>query len=117
MKRTLLLDDDVDLCAVMVQFFESLGMKDFVSIHSYDQLVHLQDLNFDVALIDVNLGVDLPTGYDAYTYLMKKNFRGRIVFFSGHARSSPIIQKALLIPDVQFLEKPAELDEIERILL
>lgn len=118
MKKVLILDDDHDLCLVMSQMFEALGAENTVAVHSLAELQTSQDraLHADLALLDVNLGENAPTGVDAYYWLRDHGFHGQAVFFTGHARSNPLIKKALEIPNVKLLEKPAPIDAIEALL-
>jgi response regulator of citrate/malate metabolism len=117
-KKVLLLDDDRDLCFVMKEMLLVLGAKSCFCTHSFQDLtLHLTEaLDTDLALLDVNLGDELYNGIDAYEWLMKEGYQGRIVFFTGHARSHPWVKKALQIPNVQLLEKPAPIDKIENLL-
>lgn len=117
-KRVLLLDDDRDLCFVMKEMMLVLGAQSCFCTHSFKDLTsHEGDaLNTDLALLDVNLGDEKYNGLDAYEWLKKLGYAGDIVFFTGHARSHPWVKKALEIPKVRLLEKPATIDKIEKLL-
>lgn len=118
MKTVLILDDDEDLCGVVKDIFMMLGASNCVCATS---LLGLKDqsaeaLLCDVAVLDVNLGALNPSGLDAYEWLMSVGFRGRVVFFTGHARSHPLIQSALKYEGVKIIEKPAPMYELESLL-
>lgn len=117
-KRVLLLDDDRDLCFVMKEMLLVLGAQSCFVSHSYYDLTQHEDeaIHTDLALLDVNLGDEKYNGIDAYEWLKKLGYPGEIVFFTGHARSHPWVKKALEIPKVQLLEKPATIDMIEKLL-
>jgi len=119
MKRVFLLDDDPDLSLMMKYFFERLGYSDSAFYASFEELKQNLDfaLSSSVAFLDVNLGVDKPTGLDAYQLLAENGYKGRVVIFTGHARSHPLVQKALQIPGVILLEKPASREKIAEVLV
>jgi len=95
-----------------------LGAKSCFCTHSYQELMkhETEALNTDLALLDVNLGDENYNGLDAYEWLKKIGYNGEVVFFTGHARSHPWVKKALEIPRVKLLEKPATIDKIEMLL-
>ncbi len=117
MKNVLFLDDDKDLCYVIEQLFYTVPGISCTSIHSVEDLKKLiPGTTFDIAILDINLGPDLPTGLDAYTYLIEKQFKGKIVFFTGHGKTHPLTQAALKFPNTMVLEKPASVESILAIL-
>lgn len=119
MKRVLLLDDDIDLCTVVSEIILDLGSPNCLCIHSVDDLKKLDNkiFEFDVMLLDVNLGNNGSTGVDAYHWLVEKKYQGKIAFFTGHARSNPLVKKALEDPGISLIEKPAGLSEIQNLLV
>jgi DNA-binding NtrC family response regulator len=118
MKRVLLLDDDIDLCTILVEIIIDLGAPKCVCVHSVEDLQKIPNINseFDIALLDVNLGLDAPSGFDAYDWLVQNNYRGEVAFFTGHSRTNPQVQRALEIPHAILLEKPANVSDIERLI-
>jgi FixJ family two-component response regulator len=117
MKSILILDDDRDLCIVLKDLFQIFGVTKCVFLNSVEELKKIQNvLEFEIALLDVNLGDNLPSGIDAYDWLIQKNYHGQIVFFTGHARSHPMVEKALSFPNVTLLEKPAAISSFEKLL-
>lgn len=117
MKSVLLLDDDKDLCVLMISIFTELEIKG-TCVHSFDELqkIDLKKENFDLVFLDINLGPGVKNGIDAYDWVKSKHFNKKIVFFTGHARNYPLLQAKLGEPNVSVLEKPAELETIEKIL-
>ncbi len=107
------LDDSDDLRELMPVLLESsLG----VSCVSFAHLMELQQhseevLRAKVAILDINLGPDEPDGVDAFHWLMARGFQGKILFFTGHARTNP--QVALAEESgVEVLEKPLQPDKL-----
>jgi DNA-binding NtrC family response regulator len=118
MKRILFLDDSKDLCKLMENMFDLMGFTDVNCFNSYEEISKLpvDKLNFDLAFLDVNLGNDVPTGIDVFSYLLKHDFQGKVIFLTGHGRSYPALQKTLEHPNVRVLEKPTDIGTIEAIL-
>lgn len=115
MKKILLLDDNKELCMLMTTMFMELGNHDVHCFHSYSDVATLspQQLNFDIAFLDVNLGVNAPSGIEVFDWLIKNGFKGKVIFFTGHARSYPLLKKSMEYPNVQLLEKPADIEKIQ----
>lgn len=118
MKKVLILDDDPELCAVMKDMFLAIGASQCVCATSLEELQARSEeaLRCDVAILDVNLGARHPNGIDAYRWLLSVGFPGDVVFFTGHARSHPLVQGALKYEGVRILEKPAPIRELEELL-
>lgn len=117
MKKILLLDDNKELCTLMEKMFEQFGTTEVSSFHSYSEVESIADkLNFDLAFLDVNLGINARSGIDVFNLLMQKGFKGKIVFLTGHASSYPLLKKTLEYPNVRLLEKPADVAVIESIV-
>ena len=114
----ILLDDDKDLCTVLSEIIVDLGSPHCVTVNSLEELKKLESkiFDYDIALLDVNLGDDKPTGIDAYNWMLEKGFKGKFAFFTGHARSNPLVKVAIEIPNVTLLEKPANLAEISELI-
>jgi DNA-binding NtrC family response regulator len=114
MKKVLFLDDDKNLCHLMVELFEESKDVEVSTVNNYSELISFADniQKFDVIFLDVNLG-EGPSGLDAFEWLKKMNFEKRIIFLSGHAQSYPQIRNAIAMPNVYFLAKPAQIKQIE----
>jgi FixJ family two-component response regulator len=103
-----ILEDDADLRTLFAELFESsLGVQ-AITARSVAQLVDQAPavLHTQLALIDVNLGPDVPDGFDAYDWLREHQYAGRVVFLTGHAESDPLMQRARTVSNVQVLHKP-----------
>jgi ActR/RegA family two-component response regulator len=112
----LILDDDADMLASLVDFARTLSGRKCVAVASYDALIalapHLAD--FSVAILDINLGAGRPNGIDAYRWLLDERFPGRIYFLTGHARNHPLVEEARRLGNVEIIEKPAGIGTLER---
>ncbi|PTL83225.1 response regulator [Vitiosangium sp. GDMCC 1.1324] len=110
MLRVLVLEDDEDLRTILCELLSLSGVGECVSAGSLEELRHKQAeaLGCGLALLDINLGAEVPSGLDAYRWLKDNGFSGRTVFLTGHARSHPLVREALELTHVQVLSKPIE---------
>jgi FixJ family two-component response regulator len=106
--RILLVDDDVELGAVMCELFRDAGAEDCLVAHSLHELEQQRDraLGCDLAIVDVNLGHDQPSGLDVHRWLRDSGYQHRIVFLTGHAQSHPLVMAAARTPGTEVLAKP-----------
>jgi DNA-binding NtrC family response regulator len=116
--KTLVIDDDEDLRLLLCEVVTSLSNGECLAVRSFDELVvhQAEALGCDLALLDVNLGVDVPNGLDVLEWLRAHDFQGRVVFLTGHARTHPLVESARCTAEVPVLEKPVTLDTLLSIL-
>jgi DNA-binding NtrC family response regulator len=119
MRRVLFVDDSIDLCQLIELTCQSLPDVECISVTSMSAVVERaeQVLRTEVAILDVNLGPGEPSGVDIYRWLKGRNYHGKIVFLSGHARKDPLAGEAAAISEVDFFQKPLGFDQIESLLL
>ena len=118
MAKILVIEDDEMLRGLLCDLFAVRGCVECVALASLADLEAYDDrvLGFDLAILDVNLGVDMPTGVDVYRWLRSRHFAGHIAFLTGHARSFPLVADASRLPDVRVLEKPVSTSELTALL-
>jgi DNA-binding NtrC family response regulator len=118
MAAVLLLDDDDDLLGALQQGIDEEGGWSCVAAHNLAELEALeaQVRGCRVAILDINLGAGLPSGIDAYRWLQQKQFGGRVIFLTGHARSHPLVQEARRVEGATVHQKPLGLDELLQLL-
>ena len=111
--RIVFLDDNEDLRELLPALLETtLG----VECLSFSNVIDFQNhsnqvLSAKVAILDINLGPNAPDGVDAFNWLVERGFRGKVLFFTGHARANP--QVALAEKDgARILEKPIHPDKL-----
>ncbi len=114
----LLLDDDHDLLDTLREVITDVCHTPSVSAGSYDELVALgkKALGCQVAILDVNLGPDRPSGVDACEWLLDHGFKGRIVFLTGHARTHPAVERACQLRAASVHQKPISLDALRSLV-
>jgi FixJ family two-component response regulator len=119
MRTVLFVDDDCDICEVVEAMCQSLPEVECVCVTSMsavlDRAAHV--LRTGLAILDVNLGPGEPSGVEICRWLKGKNYRGKIVFLSGHARTDPQVEEAARISGVDFFQKPLGFDQIEALIL
>jgi FixJ family two-component response regulator len=119
--RIAILDDDEDLRATMCDVIVMLANDKYqcLSIASYQELVERGDeaLKTDLAIIDINLGENVPSGLDAETWLRANRYGGEIVFLTGHARSHPLVTRAVRERQIKILEKPLGVSTLVKLIM
>jgi FixJ family two-component response regulator len=114
----LFLDDDEDLRETFSDLVRTVFDRVCYGLRSYRELVALGDraLACGVAILDINLGPDVASGLDAYAWLRRHGFDGRIVFLTGHANSHPLVLEASRLGDAEVLAKPVSFDALSSLL-
>ena len=114
----LFLDDDEDLRATFTDLVRTVFERECHGCGSEYDMIKLGDraLHCGVAILDINLGPQSPSGIDAYGWLRKHGFDGRIVFLTGHAASHPLVVEASRLGDAEVVGKPVSLDALTSLL-
>jgi ActR/RegA family two-component response regulator len=110
----LFIDDDVDLRETITDAAPYLGVGRCVMAGSLEELEanRVEALASSLAVVDINLGPDVPSGVDVYRWLRRAGFVGRIVFLTGHGADDRRVQEAARLGDVAILSKPIGIDEL-----
>jgi FixJ family two-component response regulator len=89
-----------------------------VGVGSYEELVAMGEeaLACGVAILDISLGANRKSGIDAYVWLRRHGYAGRIVFLTGHASMHPLVVEAHRVGDAEIFSKPIEPDRIRFIV-
>jgi DNA-binding response OmpR family regulator len=115
--RILLVEDDEDLVAVMSELLRDAGAEACVAATSLSEVQRrgAEVLDFDLAIVDVNLGSGKPSGVDVCRWLREEGFGGRTVFLTGHAQSHPLVVEAARTAGAQVFAKPMRAEDLVRI--
>jgi FixJ family two-component response regulator len=107
------LDDSEDLRELVpVLLKASLGVESLCFATLAELQNHLEEVRHArVAILDINLGSDVPDGVDAFNWLVENGFRGKVLFLTGHARANPQVAKAER-SGAEVLEKPVHPDRL-----
>lgn len=108
--RVLVLDDDADFRDVFGETLAGLDVSSRVVVASLADLKRheVEALACDLAILDINLGPDQPSGIDACRWLLERGFARRIVFLTGHAASHPLVVEAAKFAQAAIVAKPLE---------
>ncbi|HVK61651.1 MAG TPA: response regulator [Bdellovibrionales bacterium] len=112
--EVVLLDDSIDMRTMMGKLIESKLHIACLSVGSVREfLMHDEEvLQSRLAILDVNLGdEEAGSGLDAYDWLQEHDFKGRIYFFTGHARAHPLVNDAVE-HGAGLWEKPIDASEL-----
>jgi FixJ family two-component response regulator len=114
----LFLDDDEDLRTTFTDLVRTVFARECHGCSSENDMIALGDqaLHCGVAILDINLGPQVPSGIDAYGWLRRHGFDGRIVFLTGHAASHPLVVEASRLGDAEVVGKPVSLDALTSLL-
>jgi FixJ family two-component response regulator len=114
----LFLDDDPDLRETIIDLVQAIFDRECLGLPGYRDLVALGDraLGCSLAILDINLGPEVPSGIDAYDWLREHRFHGRIVFLTGHAGTHPLVVEASRIGDARVLTKPISFDRLKSVI-
>jgi len=118
MRRVFIVDDDLPLRETFTLLCEALGVEEAASAGSLSELADrsAQALRANLILIDINLGDGEPNGLAVFRWLKEHGFKGRAVFFTGHAKSDPMVQEVSRAAGVPVLSKPLPIESIEKLL-
>ncbi len=111
------LEDDRDLGALFQRLAETNGYR-AIWADSVDAMVQQapEILKCALGFLDINLGQNQPSGLDAFEWLMKNNYSGRVFFLTGHGKEHPLVAKALACPNTEVLTKPFSSDALLAII-
>lgn len=114
----LLLDDDDDLRDALADLVPLLTGQRCLSLRSVAELMarRQEALACATAILDINLGPGQPSGLDAYAWLEREHFAGRVVFLTGHARSHPLVARAAAVGAARVYQKPIGIPELRELL-
>jgi len=117
-RRVVFLDDDADLREVFSDLMGAMGVavETAGSVGELEEVIERAPDSFDLAILDINLGPGEPSGLDAYRWLKQHDFKGRMAFLTGHARSHPLVTAARELGDVRVLDKPISVAELRQLM-
>jgi DNA-binding response OmpR family regulator len=118
MRRVVFIDDDEELLEVVREVLGYSGLATCLVARSLAELIQQRDrvLACDLAIIDVNLGQDLPSGVDVFRWLKAQRFAGDIVFLTGHAADHPLVIAASRVGARGVFTKPIEMEELTQLV-
>jgi FixJ family two-component response regulator len=87
------LDDSEDLREMVHAVLLTKLQIDCICVGSLAELIERFPAvaECQLAILDINLGPNQPDGLEAYHWLRGHDFKGQILFLTGHARSNPSV--------------------------
>jgi FixJ family two-component response regulator len=85
-----------------------------LSLSSYQELLDNQEqaLKTDLAILDINLGENKPSGLDAEQWLRQNSYQGKVLFLTGHGKTNPLVIQAVKQRLAEVIEKPLGLNHL-----
>jgi DNA-binding NarL/FixJ family response regulator len=113
-RGVLLLEDDDDTRAALVELVQFLSARPVVAVRSLGELWAAREraMRCELAILDVNLGDNQPSGIDAWAWLKAERFRGRVVFLTGHGDGDPRVRAT----GVALYRKPITVEQLRELL-
>jgi FixJ family two-component response regulator len=111
-------DDDPDLRTLVATLAQvrcdtrCLSLADLAGMRAHKKQV----LACKLAILDINLGSNQPSGLDAYGWLRAEGFRGKIVFLTGHADTHPLVERAVEMGEARLYRKPLAPEDLAEII-
>jgi DNA-binding NtrC family response regulator len=114
----LYLDDDPDLLQVMTSLVKlktervCLGLATLAEMRNHRAEV----LGTVLAILDINLGPNQPSGLDAWGWLRAEGYKGKIVFLTGHGAAHPLVERAAHMGEVRVFQKPLTPEQLLEVI-
>src|SRR3954454_21482252 len=114
----LFLDDDEDLRVTFTDLVRTVFARECHGCGSQNDLIALGEraLHCGVAILDINLGPQVPSGVDCYGWLRKHGFHRRIVHLTGRAAPHPLVAGARRLGKGEVAGKPVSLEALTSLL-
>ncbi len=118
LEAVLFVDDDEDLREVMQDILVRIGVQRVFTAGSLRDVQRIRDeaLSCQVAIIDINLGANQPSGVGVFEWLEREGYAGRIVFLTGHASNDPRVREAASVAGSVVAAKPLTVSELQKLL-
>ncbi|MCM2353578.1 MAG: response regulator [Pseudobdellovibrio sp.] len=108
MRSIFFLDDSEEYLDVMKVFvqaacnFEAITCSNIESMQNQIEEI----LKSEMAFLDINLGLNQPSGIQAYRWLKSQGYNKPVFFLTGHAKDSDEAREAAIFEDARVLQKP-----------
>jgi DNA-binding NtrC family response regulator len=114
----LFVDDDFDLRELMEMTLVRAGARRVVTAGSLFEVQEQRDavLACQLAILDINLGIDQPNGVEVHHWLGREGFVGKIVFLTGHAANDPQVKQAASVAGSQIASKPLSVAQVRGLI-
>ncbi len=109
-EKILIVEDDDDMRDALADVAGELVGREVVATSGLAEVIDRRGaaLDCELAILDINLGRDQPSGLDVFTWLREQSFPGRVVFLTGHTRSHPLVARVLALGAALVVKKPVD---------
>lgn len=108
MRSIFFLDDSEEYLDVMKVFiqaacnYEAITCSNIESMQSQIEEI----LKSEMAFLDINLGLNQPSGIQAYRWLKSQGYNKPVFFLTGHAKDSDEARQASIFEEARVIQKP-----------
>ena len=113
-KKILIVDDEIDVCEFMQNFFRKRKFEVIVAKNGPDGLTSFAENRPDLVLLDIKM--EGLNGLGVLEQLKKQNPDTKVIMVSG-TEEQAAADKAKQLGALDFIHKPLQLEEIERVVL
>jgi len=111
--KILVVDDEEDFREIFSLFLEKMGYRVRTAADGIEALALFQDFDFDIAIIDYFM--PRMDGMELLRELRRRQSNAEVLFISGYG-TIPSAVEALKLGVYDYITKPLDLDEVERII-
>lgn len=108
MRTIFFLDDSEEYLDVMKVFVQAACNCEAITCSNIESMQDQIEaiLKSEMAFLDINLGLNQPSGIQAYRWLKSQGYNKPVFFLTGHAKDSDEAKQAQVFDDVRVIQKP-----------
>lgn len=108
MRSIFFLDDSEEYLDVMKVFVQAACNCEAITCSNIESMQNQIEeiLKSEMAFLDINLGLNQPSGIQAYRWLKSQGYNKPVYFLTGHAKDSDEAKQAAIFEDARVLQKP-----------
>jgi len=114
MPKLLIIDDESDIREFTQSYFKKRGIDTFIAANGREGLDIIAAQSPDLVLLDMRMpGM---TGIEVLREMRSRNFQTKVIMVTG-IEEPEIIQEAQTLGIIDFIHKPLNLSEVEKIVM
>lgn len=108
MRSIFFLDDSEDYLEVIKVFVQAACDYEAITCANIENMQSRIDeiLKSEMAFLDINLGLNQPSGIQAYRWLRSQGYNKPVFFLTGHGKDSDEAKQASIFEEVRVIQKP-----------
>lgn len=118
MRSIFFLDDSEDYLDVMKVFVQAACNYEAITCTNIENMQDRMEeiLKSEMAFLDINLGVNQPSGVQAYRWLRSHGYTKPVFFLTGHGKDSNENKQASIFEEVRVIQKPIAAQEFRDLI-